>query len=77
MDQVVPESPGRIVTLQRQKRDASSSPFFFFFLFKIPLSNPRLESQAMWPVCILRFKCSTMPTMSAETCRSSWTDKTT
>ena len=46
MDQVVPESPGRIATLQRQRREMQA-PLFSFLLFKIPPSNPRLESQAM------------------------------
>ena len=45
MDQIVPESPGRLVTLQRQRREMQAP--LFFILFKIPLSNPRLESQAM------------------------------
>ena len=37
----------------------------------------KAESKAMWAVCISRFQCSAMPTVTAEICRSSWTDKTT
>ena len=53
MDQVLPQSPGRIVTLQRERREKCKL-LSFFLLFKIPLSNPRLESQAMWAVFVFQ-----------------------
>ena len=58
-------------------RGKSVSSFFYFLFFKTPPSNPRLESQAMWAVCISMFKDSTMPMILAEICRRGWTDKTT
>ena len=65
MDQVVPESPGggkcKFLKLRQKSyvakaegRDASSFPFFFFLLFKIPLSKPKTESQAMWAVFVFQ-----------------------
>ena len=49
MDQTVHES---IDTLQSQKREMQALLFFSFF--KIPLSNPRLESQAMCTVFVFQ-----------------------
>ena len=74
MDQTVHES---IDTLQSQKREMQALLFFSFF--KIPLSNPRLDgiSGNVGCICISRLKCSPVPTVLAETCRSSWTGKTT
>ena len=43
MDQVVPESPGRIVTLQKQRREMQTPSFSIFLLFKIPLSRGERE----------------------------------
>lgn len=44
MNQAVTESPGRIVTLKKQRREKCKLLLFFS---KIP-SNPRLESPAKW-----------------------------
>ena len=76
MNQSVTESPGRIVTLQKQRREKCKLLLFFVFS-KIPPSNPRLEYQASGRLCISRCKCATGPTVLAETWRSSWTNRAT
>ena len=53
MNQVVLESPGRIVTLQRERREVQA-PLLSFLFFKIPLSNPRLVSQVVWAVFVFQ-----------------------
>ena len=77
MDQGVSESPGRIVTLQRQRREVQA-PLFFFCSLKSHYVTQGWSrvSDNVGAVCISGFKSFTMPTMLAETCRSSWTDKT-
>ena len=59
----------------RGGRNASSRLCFVFS--KIPPSNPRLECQASGLLCISRCKCTTGPTVLAETWRSRWTSKAT
>ena len=51
MNQVVPESPGRIITLQEQRKENTSSCIFFLFC-KIPLSNQRMEFQEIYMGCV-------------------------
>ena len=50
---------------------------FFLSALKIPLSNQIWNLRQWVLVCFSRFQCSTVPTISVETCRSSRTDKTT
>ena len=53
MNQSVTESPGRIVTLQKQRREKCKLLLFFVFS-KIPPSNPRLDSPAKWVAFIFQ-----------------------
>ena len=53
MNQAVTESPGRVVTLQKQRREKCKLLLFFVFS-KIPPSNPRLDSLAKWGVFIFQ-----------------------
>ena len=54
------------------------APLFFSLFFKVLVSNPRPESQAVWAVFAFQgLSARPMPTTAAETRRRTWIDKTT
>ena len=70
-------SLGKKSYIERAQEGKTQAPIFSFYSLKCT-KQPKAEvSGSMGYVCVSRFKCSTMPTMSAKTSRSSWTDKTT